>query len=1382
MLVLPTPPPVRAAAPTAASCGALTAPLSADELKYARSSWTYFVNNYQAATGFVNAAGGYPSGTLWDIGNYLAALNAARWMGLIAQPEFDQKLNLFLTSLSKLKLFDGKLPNKVYNSATGAMTDYGNKPLERGLGWSALDLGRLLAAFHILRTCHPQYGEWLQGIISSWQVASAIKDGMLYGAVVKPDGKTLLVQEGRLGYEEYAVRGFELWGFKAPKALAFDPFDFTEIYGLKIPYDKRDYQTTNANNYVVSESYVLDAIEFGLKGDLADYASRVFEVQKRRFADTKLLTAVSEDNINKPPYFIYNTVYANGKAWAAITEKNELKPELKSLSTKAAFGWHYVYPQSDYGRMLFDKVKDLCDTGKGYVAGIYEAGLNDATPTLNTSLTGNTNGLILEILYYKARGNLSLITGVPAANLTAFSSAPATGHASAPSPTPSPAPASGHSSAPSPAHSSTPSPAHSSTPSPVPTPRPAAPSSAPTAASPSPAPSPAPSAPKPPELVVAAIPPVGEPRRSSCPIPERPLSLPDQRYARTAWKYFEANYHTTGLVDDRSDMKGATLWGTGDYLASLHAAKTIGVITPQVFDQRVRQLLGALKVLPLFDGELPARSYSTQTLDPIDYGGKPVPGGTGWSGLDIGRMLAALHMLKACHPEYTDAVDQTALDWSYLRVVRNGLLSNAVLRANEQGRSLIRVNPTSLLGYEEYAARAFQLWGFDVSRSTVGEKYETQEVEGYAIPVQRHGNPAGSSGARNTISTPFILYGMEFGFDPQMRSLVDAIYQAESTRYKKSGVFSASGSSLIDQSPYIVHSTIVSNGKPWLVASDDGQPVDTDRIVSTAVAFAYYTLFPRDSYSQELWQASLDLYNPVLGYYEGFYEKNGHPAVGFTGSTNSLVLQALLHKATHQQPLIQPAQLNSLWWDSIRKGGSGQGLPESVSMPIEMVSDDVSRYWTAVRQAAPQSAAPIRSFKLANEITFPQFSLAKQQYRPVVFHASEKSPAQAPARSLFEPDRIAASRAWKYFENNWNPTTGLINSVDRLPWTTLWDQGSAILAIHAGRQLGVLSANRFDQWVNKLLTTLETMPLPSHNLPNKAYSTDTVEMRTLSNRPDLAGQSGWSALDMARYLTSLHVLRIHYPTYRDRIDRIASRYDLTKLVKDGWLYGGIPDKTGKIQRLQEGRLGYEQYAANALRLWQIEAPNALNYPPTQPLSIDGMMLQIDQRNLANSGASNYLTSDPYLLWGMELGWTEMGKLQADRLLRLQEIRSTKTGILTAVNEDSLDRPPYFLYYSVYADGKHWDAIDLDGRSHPDLRFLSTKAAFSWAALYPESAYARTLRASVQNLADVNRGYLSGRYEDTHLGSNRSIDINANTVILESLLYRLNGNQPFINKA
>ncbi|MEM9904720.1 MAG: DUF3131 domain-containing protein [Cyanobacteria bacterium P01_D01_bin.44] len=1343
-------------------CAAIANPLSPEEWGYAQSAWNYFVDNVQPDTGFANAAGGYPSGTLWDMGNYLAAMNAVLWMGLIDQSEFDSRLNQFLTHIGQLSLFEDKLPNKVYNSATGEIVDYGNNPLERGIGWSALDIGRILAAFRMLQTCHPQYTDWINGVVEGWQVALSVQDKKLYGATVLPDDSTLMVQEGRLGYEEYAARGYALWGYNAAEAISFDPFKFVDIYGVQIPVDQRDYQSTNANNYVVSESYILDAIEFGLQGELADYARRVFEVQKRRYEDTGLLTAVSEDNINKPPNFLYSTVYSNGVPWAVITEANELHPELRTLSAKAAFGWHYVYPDSPYGQQIFNKVKDTCNSGRGYYAGIYESGLYEAVPPVNDILTGNTNGLILEILYYKARGNQPLIGGnVPTSS----------GSTHEPVAAPIAAPETATS-------SETSSPETASFPGPQPAP-PAKPVTAVAMVEDRPF------------RAIAPIPSVGLPQPSICPLPTQPLSVTDQRYARNAWQYFEANHHPTGLVDDRSDLNGVTLWGIGDYLAALHAAYSIGTINATLFDERIRHTLGALRELPLFAGELPHRAYDTTTLTPIDYGGNRQPDGNGWSGLDVGRLLAALHSLKACHPAYAEAVDAIALDWSYLRVVRNGLLANAHLQADDRGRDRIRVNPATLLGYEEYAARAFQLWGFDVSRSVVGNEYETARVEGQPVPLRRRqARPANDEASLNTTSTPFILYGLEFGFDPKMRSHVDAIFKAEAARYERTGTFSASGTTLVNLEPYIIHNTLVSNGDPWQTVTDTGEDATDYRMVSTAVAFAYLTLYPDHPYSQALWQASLDLYNPTLGYYEGFFEGSGRTAIGFSGGTNSLILQALLHKNT-QQPLIQPSEnTNSPWWHQVRRGNSGQGLPERAELPIRLVSDGVTEYWASTEESVartetisteiiPVSMPPEHP---ENSPGNSQIASAQQELSRISSRERQNiSPIthQVSLKPLNETDRQAAQMAWTYLDRHWNPQTGLIDAVEGLPWSTLWDQGSAILGLHSAYQLGLLTQVQFDQRLNRLLTTLEQLPLPPTGLPNKAYSTATAEMRSLSNQPDPEGHSGWSVLDLARYLLSLDVLRVNYPEYCDRIEQIVARYPLTRLVDDGWLIGSGPAPDGGLQTWQEGRLGYEQYAAHGLEHWGIEADNALHHPPVKTISVDGIELTVDRRNLANSGAINPLTSDPYCLWGLELGWPESAHEQVNNLLTVQQQRFEKAGILTAVNEDALDRPPYFLYYSVYANDEPWSALTPRGESHPALRLFSTKAAFAWAALFPDNAYAQSLQTAIQTLGDPQHGYFAGRYEDATLGPNRLLNINTNAVILESLLYKARGRHPLI---
>ena len=386
-------------------CGQLTAPLTEQEKEYAAVAWQYFVNNRQPDTGFTNSANQFPSGTLWDQGNYLMALNAVRWMGIVDQDEFDLQLNQFLTSLGDLPLVEGALPNKVYNSATAEMVDYGNNPTKKGLGWSALDIGRFLTALHIVRTCHPQYDNWISELLSGWQLPRSIEEGQLYGAIYKSNGKLLPVQEGRLGYEEYAARGYELWGFEAPKALETDPMKLVEVSGVKIPVDQRNFEDTDANNYVVSESYILEAIEFGWDDTLAEYAEAILTAQENRYKDTGHLTAVSEDNIDQEPHFLYSTLYANGTPWAVITEENEPHPELRTLSTKAAFGWYYLFPKKPYTLKLFKAVNELQDPdGGGFYAGLYEE-----SEEINAILSGNTNGLILETLYYKALGNQPIL-------------------------------------------------------------------------------------------------------------------------------------------------------------------------------------------------------------------------------------------------------------------------------------------------------------------------------------------------------------------------------------------------------------------------------------------------------------------------------------------------------------------------------------------------------------------------------------------------------------------------------------------------------------------------------------------------------------------------------------------------------------------------------------------------------------------------------------------------------------------------------------------------------------------------------------------------------------------------------------------------------------
>jgi hypothetical protein len=472
---------------------------------------------------------------------------------------------------------------------------------------------------------------------------------------------------------------------------------------------------------------------------------------------------------------------------------------------------------------------------------------------------------------------------------------------------------------------------------------------------------------------VAPIAPLAGSPASICPDLETSLTIPERRYAKAAWAYFKSNYHKpTGLVADRSNLDGVTVWGMGDYLAATHAALVLGLITEAEFDDRVRRFLGTLRRLPLFEGALPHRGYHLKTLQPVDYGTNPLPEGNGWSSIDIGRLMLVLYQLKSCHPIYADIIDRVLLGWSYLRVVRDGQLYDAYIKTDEFNRRLTRIRPVTQFGYEEYAARGFQLWGFEVNRSAVTRNYATAKVDDIEVPVRRqdrriaHGSP--QTGQNYLVSDPFIRYGLELGFDPLMQGLVEPIVAVQVARYQTDNILTAAATHRLEFAPYLLHSTIVGNDRPWANLHDDGTSASQNRLVSTAMAFGLWALFPNQAYGQTLHQAVLDLYNPSLGYYEGFDEQTGDAQLGFSNATNSLILQSLLYHHSQRSPLLAlDVPPDSPWWRAVEAGDSGNGLPRTATPQIRLWDNGDRAYWVAVNpDPSPEVTASVNANTNAN--------------------------------------------------------------------------------------------------------------------------------------------------------------------------------------------------------------------------------------------------------------------------------------------------------------------------------------------------------------------------------------------------------------------------------
>jgi hypothetical protein len=359
----------------------------------------------------------------------------------------------------------------------------------------------------------------------------------------------------------------------------------------------------------------------------------------------------------------------------------------------------------------------------------------------------------------------------------------------------------------------------------------------------------------------------------------------------------------------------------------------------------------------------------------------------------------------------------------------------------------------------------------------------------------------------------------------------------------------------------------------------------------------------------------------------------------------------------------------------------------------------------------------------------------------------------------------AATRAWSWLERNSLPGTGLVRATDHYDHVTTWDIGSALLGLHAAHGLGLLDDAGFEARAGRMLETLAALPLYDGAAFNRLYSARTGEMIGRGDVPTSTGY-GWSATDLGRLLTALKVVATRHPALEGRADRVVRRLDVTRILRDGYLWG--EDVQGRrTVRYQEGRIGYEQYAAQGFALWGFRAERALDVETNaRPFRVEGVEIVADRRG------NDRLTGEPFFLAAIEMDlWGEPLNRLAAGVLAAQEARWLRTGQLTMVSEDAVPVPPHhFYYYNVLHDGRAF-AIDAQGsmRGVVVRPWLSTKAAFAWHATAPSEYTRAVLHAVVagqQRERDWGAGILEGNGAPTG-GAN----VNTAAIILEAALHR-----------
>jgi hypothetical protein len=375
----------------------------------------------------------------------------------------------------------------------------------------------------------------------------------------------------------------------------------------------------------------------------------------------------------------------------------------------------------------------------------------------------------------------------------------------------------------------------------------------------------------------------------------------------------------------------------------------------------------------------------------------------------------------------------------------------------------------------------------------------------------------------------------------------------------------------------------------------------------------------------------------------------------------------------------------------------------------------------------------------------------------------------AVARSDTKLYRDMAQHSWNYLNKHYQPATGFVNATPDWYNTTLWDLGGQLLAFHAAKELGLLSADEYANRTKTTLSTLESAKLYDGVAFNRIYSTRDGSM-------NLEAGAGWSATDLGRFLLALKILAAREPQFAAQAERIAKRNAFSQIVKDGYLHGRAPSTTGPPD-FQEGRIGYEQYVAAGFSQWGADVRNAMNVAANaKPVTVQGVQLLGDKRSF------DRLLSEPFILYGLELGLSGQYQQLAASLLRAQQARFDATGQITIASEDAMPvKPHYFYYYCVYCNGKPFVVGVSSPRQTLDgPRWVSTKAAFGWHALMPSDYTAKAIE-HVTPALDPARGWATGVYEKTR-ESTKTWDVNTAVVLMEIAYYQLRGRRPLMQAA
>ena len=231
-------------------------------LDAARTSWSFVSQITEPSTGLARAHAKYSYVTLWDIAGVIAANYTAHELAFIDDATYDAHIRRILATLATLDLFDRKAFNRTYDAKTGRMVDNANKISNVGAGWSSVDIGRLLVWLRIISVKQPRYAPLATQVVQRLNMSELLEDGFLRGLQVDPTtGKSKTFTEDEIGYQQYALSGFTMWGARVNS----DGLDVRKNVAAINVLGVRLLISSPGNDRVMSEPFIMIGMETGFR-------------------------------------------------------------------------------------------------------------------------------------------------------------------------------------------------------------------------------------------------------------------------------------------------------------------------------------------------------------------------------------------------------------------------------------------------------------------------------------------------------------------------------------------------------------------------------------------------------------------------------------------------------------------------------------------------------------------------------------------------------------------------------------------------------------------------------------------------------------------------------------------------------------------------------------------------------------------------------------------------------------------------------------------------------------------------------------------------------------------------------------------------------------